>query len=130
MNFCIFIGFLENLGLKWDQFNNGTCGVGCCSACGAWGTGGALGSKRICGFWGGGGFCGAGGPWAPCAVSGAWGPSSSAMILSVLNRFLSFIGYLVCALFEFSYPVVLIKIFFIFVLILVVLKYKYQNLLF
>ena len=25
-------GFLEKSCLKWEQFNNGTCGVGCCSA--------------------------------------------------------------------------------------------------
>ena len=30
-------GFLENLGVKWDQFNGGICSMGCCSACsGLW----------------------------------------------------------------------------------------------
>ena len=73
-------GFLEYSGLKWDQCNKGTCGVGRCSASGVGGAWGALGIKGICGFWWGGGFSGARESWATWATYGAWGHSSSAII--------------------------------------------------
>ena len=43
--------FLEYLGLKWDQCNKGTWGVGRCDASGTGGTWGALGIKGTYGFW-------------------------------------------------------------------------------
>ena len=47
-------GFLENSGLKCDQFNGGICGMGCCGTSGSWGTWGTWGTAGIGGFWGGG----------------------------------------------------------------------------